>query len=243
MAIKYRTKGIVFKKSDRSEADRVFNIFTDDHGRLELHGKAIRKINSKLKSGIDLFCLSEVEFIEGKNRKTLTDTLFIKKFDNIFSDLNKLETAKKISAVLDEFVRGQEKDEDIFNLLNETFDRLNDLPKESRGQKMVFYYFLWNFLSCQGYKPEVEKCNACKEKLNPYNIFFSFKNGGVVCKKCLQLDASGQKINSDVVKLLRLIFNKNWNIVSRLKIGNESMKLFSEVSINYYSYVLPGKPF
>ena len=50
MAVHYRTKAIIFKKQDLSDFDRVFGIFAFDFGRLDLHAKAIRKINSKLKS-------------------------------------------------------------------------------------------------------------------------------------------------------------------------------------------------
>ena len=118
MAIYYKTQGIIFKKKDISEADRVFSVFTYEFGRLEIVARAIRKITSKLRSGIEIFSLSEIEFIQGKNRKTLTDTIAIEKFSNIIQNPNKLKISYQIGEVLDSFIRGQEKDEDIFILLN-----------------------------------------------------------------------------------------------------------------------------
>ena len=78
MAIHYRTQGFILKKTDRGEADQILTIYTKDFGKLEILGKAIRKIKSKLRSGADLFYFSEIEFIQGKAYKTLTDILKLK---------------------------------------------------------------------------------------------------------------------------------------------------------------------
>src|SRR3989339_1215966 len=117
MAVHYRTKAIIFKKQDLSDFDRVFGIFAFDFGRLDLHAKAIRKINSKLRSGIDIFYLSEIEFIRGKNNKTLTDANAIKKNNDIARDFKKFKIAHEIAGALDKFIKGQQKDKEIWNLL------------------------------------------------------------------------------------------------------------------------------
>ena len=83
MFFKYRTQGFILKKEDRGETDQLFTIFTRDFGKLEVLGKAIRKISSKLRSGMEIFYLSEIEFIQGKTYKTLTDIFLIKKFQNL----------------------------------------------------------------------------------------------------------------------------------------------------------------
>ena len=93
---------------------------------LDIFAKAIRKTVSKLRGGIDIFFMSEIEFIQGKNRKTLTDAVALEKFNNVSQDLERFQTANGIGEVLDNFIKGEEKDKDIFNLLNETFIKLND---------------------------------------------------------------------------------------------------------------------
>jgi DNA repair protein RecO (recombination protein O) len=83
MFVRHRTLGLVFKKEDRGEADQIFKIFTKDFGKIEVLGKGIRKISSKLRSQIDIFYLSEIEFIQGKIYKRLTDALLIEKYKNL----------------------------------------------------------------------------------------------------------------------------------------------------------------
>ncbi len=238
MTLKYKTKGFVFKKNNVNESDRIFSVFTHDFGRLDIFSKAIRKTVSKLRSGIDIFFMSEIEFIQGKNRKTLTDTAIIEKFDNIWQDLEKFKTANRIGEILDNFIKGEEKDEEIFILISEVMEKLNiQKPfRETINQPIIFYYFLWNFFSIQGYRSEVQKCAGCHEKLNPYNIYFSGKEGGIICGNCAKSKKNCpepcRRINSDIVKILRLILSKDWQTLSKLKIEQSSQKLLSEVSEN-----------
>lgn len=234
MAIHYRTKGFIFKKSDRFEADRLFKIFTSDFGKIEILARAIRKITSKLRAGADIFYLSDIEFIQGKTYKTLTDAIVLEKFARIKKSLKKLKISHKISRVLDNLLKGEEHDENIWQLLDEVFTILNE-----RGHcSMVYYFFLWNFFSILGYKPEVYKCALCQKKLMPYKLYFSDKEGGVICHACSRSAMGLVKINTDVVKILRLILEKDWKILSKIKLAPLSKKTLKDISAGYYSYLL-----
>lgn len=240
MTIYYRTKGFVFKKDDKGEADRVFSVFTEDFGKIEIRARAIRKINSKLRSGIDNFYFSEIEFVQGKNYKTLTDALTV---ENFFEKDNfeKKEILNKVAGLLDSFINGQEKDKKIFDLIKETFEKF----KNSKIEKLedLYYYFVWNFFSELGYMPEVKKCAKCHEKLNPYRLYFSSIEGGVACAKCCGSDNSAQKINSDIVKILRLILKKEWQTLSKLNVPPISRNLLEKISDDYYSHMLSNHSF
>ena len=228
----YKTRAIVFKKNNLNESDRNFSVFTDNFGRLDIFAKAIRKNASKLRGGMDVFFMSEIEFIQGKNRKTLTDAVKIKKFDNIFDNLEKFKIANKIGEILESFIKGEEKDEDIFNLLQDSFSRLNDRDTKTGKYSSIYYYFLWNALSMLGYHPEVQKCNICRGEINPDDVYFSARLGGATCKNCSVKDKFSQKINSDVVKILRIILKKDWQTLSRLKVESASQKILAEISEN-----------
>lgn len=243
MTVHYRTKGFVFKKRDNFESDRIFSIFTKDFGRVEVSAKAIRKISSKLRGGIEIFSLAEIEFIQGKNQKILTDTILIEKFDNLGKNLERLKIINRLCDVLDNFIRGEEKDEFVWELIIDIFKKINSFTLDVKNYSLVYYYFLWNFFSILGYRPQADKCNACEQKVNPYNIYFSNKEGGIICKKCLNQDILAKKINSDSLKILRLILKKDWDTLVRLKIEHNSEKLFSEVSENYYLCMLSDHSF
>jgi DNA repair protein RecO (recombination protein O) len=201
MFLHYRTLGIILKKEDWAEADQLFTVYTKDFGKLEILGKAIRKISSKLRSGAEIFYLSEIEFIQGKTHKTLTDAILIEKFENLKNNLNKLKVAYEISQVLDNLVSGQEPDKKIWQLLKETFGRLDKLEIENWKLEIIYYYFFWNLLSLLGYQPIIKDCSLQQKK-----------------------------INCDIAKIIKIILKRDWQILSRLKIEPLHLKLLKNVS-------------
>ena len=180
MAIHYRTPGFILKKDNRGEADQLFVIYTKDFGKLEVLGKAIRKIKSKLRSGTELFYLSEIEFIQGKAYKTLTDALVIKKFKNIRQNLEKLEVAYQIAIIIDSLLIREEKDENIWCLINEVFDKLEN----ANSLKIIYYYFLWNLMVFLGYQIDLYHCAVCQKKLSPQKLYFDAEENVVIDSSC-----------------------------------------------------------
>ena len=239
MAAHYATKGFVFKREDRSEADRVFSVFTRDFGRVEIFAKAIRKITSKLKGGIEIFALSDIEFIQGKNRKTLIEAALAKKFTDISKVPEKIIMAGRVSLLLDNFIKGQEADERIWNLIVDFFEKLSNEKLIFPGQRL-YYYFFWNFISALGYKPELSTCAACNQALYPATLYFSSNDGGILCQDCFAVRKTGEKIHPDVVKVLRVMLKNDWDTLLKLKIQKSSQKELEQISENYYRYLLPG---
>jgi DNA repair protein RecO (recombination protein O) len=233
-----RASGFVFKKEDKSEADRMFYIFTEEFGCLNVFARAIRKMASKLKSGIDIFSISQIEFIQGKNKKTLTDAVFEKKFENIKISPKKFKIANMICQSLDNFVKEQEKDKQIFNLLKECFEELNNNCLKEEKCDLIYYYFIWNLFSLLGFKPELRKCANCFSKLEPVEIYFSAGYGGTVCKKCYKKNNSSQKIRQDAVKILRIILEKDIKKTLKLKTEEEFEVLLEGVTNNYSCHII-----
>jgi DNA repair protein RecO (recombination protein O) len=238
MFIHYRTQGLILKRENRGEANQLFTIYTKDFGKLEITGKAIRKTSSKLRSGAEIFYLSEIEFIQGKTQKTLTGAILIDKFKNLRKDLKRLKIAYKISEVSDDLIKEQEPDEKIWSLLNETFQRLNAETLKSLTQDLIYYYFLWNFLSILGYQLEFYHCTICQKKLSPENIYFNPKEGGLICGQCGKSIRLAKKIDSDTVKIIRILIKRDWPTLERLKIEARDLKTLRTVSSYYLTEIL-----
>ena len=237
----YRTQGLIFKKENRGEADQLFTIYSKDFGKLEVLGRGIRKISSKLRSGMELFYLSEIEFIQGKTYKTLTDALLIEEFEILKKDLKKLNVAQKISELLGVLISGPESDERIWSLLTTVFKKLNKKELKPEGLKIIYHYFFWNLVSLLGYRPEVYSCTLCQKKLIPDKLYFSKKEGGVICQSCFQKTKSGREIQSEIVKILRLILEKKKETLFKLKIENKYLKSLNIISKDYLNLISDKK--
>lgn len=240
MFVHYRTKGFILKKIDRGEADQLLTVYTKDFGKVEILAKAVRKISSKLRAGAEIFYFSDIEFIQGKVYKTLTDAILIERFENLRKDLKRLRIAHKIAGVLDDLVSGQESDDIIWRLLNEAFNNLNKQQSgvERYKSEILYHYFLWNLLSILGYEPELYNCAICRKKIAPEKLFFNPKEGGVICNLCEKSVKSSKEIEPETIKLLRILFKRDWTLILRLKMEKSNLELLDKVTNEYYSYIL-----
>ncbi len=234
MAQHYTATGFVFKKEDWLEADRVFSVFTKEFGRLEVFGKAIRKIASKLKGGIEIFHVCQLEFVQGKTKKTLTDALALQTFKTIPTSPEKAEIAYRIASLLEQFIKGEQKDEHILELITDAFVKLNNSP----ARQLVHLYFFWNFVAVLGYGPQVTTCVSCAQILQPANLSFSIKEGGVVCRNCAATKKDAEAIQPEAVTILRLILKKEWETLARLKMEKSVVSTISRVSESYKQHLL-----
>jgi len=239
MAVHYRTKGFIFKEENRGDADKIFSVFTYDYGRIDVVGKAIRKIASKLRGGMEIYSLSEIEFIQGKAFKTLTDAQILEKFPGIKTDVKKYDIARCISFVLDALLKGEEADIKTWELLGKAFREINAYDDE-----MIYYFYLWKLFSALGYEPDVFNCVKCGSQLKPGKLFFSYRDSAVLCSSCI---FPGQKncteVDADMIKILRLIFSWDWNAFSKIKIENSSKDVFKNFSEDYQRFFLSSFTF
>ncbi|HUV81201.1 MAG TPA: DNA repair protein RecO [Patescibacteria group bacterium] len=234
----YRTRAFILKRINRGEADQLFTVYTKDFGKLKVLGRAIRKISSKLRSATDFFYLSEIEFIQAKANKTLTDAILIDKFENLRKDLSKLALARRISGIFDRLIKGQEPDEKLWRLLKEIFDKLNGRLTVA-GRQLLYYYFLWNFLSFLGYQPELYHCPFCQKKIRPENIYFSLKKSGLVCGQCRdKTDPENLLISANAVKIIRILLKEDAVIVGQLKIESGDFDFLKKISFRYLAEIL-----
>jgi len=231
MATHYRTEGYVLKKTDLREADQLFAVYTKDYGKVDILGRAIRKITSKLRSGVELFYFSEVEFIQGKAYKTLTDAILINKFENIRSDLEKTKIACQMVDLVDGLVRGQESDERIWSLLNESFGRL------SLSTNLIYHYFFWNFLSILGYQIDLHNCVYCEKQLIPLKLYFNAQEGGIFCAQCFDKSNDRMDVSPETVKIIRLLIERDWKVLERLKIDEIHREELQKIADYYLKFL------
>ncbi len=235
MFTRYRTQGFILEKTDAGEADRLFTVYTKDFGRLELIARSVRKIQSKLRAGLEIFYLSEIEFIQGKIQKTLTDAVLIDGFKNLRKDLVRLFIARRISEVFNGLIKGQEPDEKLWHLLSEVFKALDDKNLKTEACNLLYHYFVWNFLSLLGYRPDLYHCSLCRERLMPDGIYLSLKEKSLICGRC-QKKTGQEKLlvfPADTVKIIRVLLKKDWALAKRLKIKDKDFASLKIISDHY----------
>lgn len=232
------TEGFIFKVRSRSEADRIFSVFTKETGRMEIFAKAVRKINSKLRGGAELFSVASLEFVQGRTKKTLTDSAGITRFRGITENPEKFMIATGMARIIDEFISGQEPDLNIFHFLSDIFGKLEHMQSTNLRLAMLYMYFFWNFMVLLGYHPEVKTCAHCHEALVSGDLYFSAADGGILCPSCARLKKDVVLLPVHAIKIVRFMLNKEWDMLMKIRVDAPIEKSLKEVSKIYHAYVL-----
>ena len=87
-----QTLGIVLKRTNYGEADRIVTMLTKDFGKIQVMAKGVRRERSKLAGGIEPFSISEISIVKGRGDiDTLTSARLQKHYGNIVKSIEKLD--------------------------------------------------------------------------------------------------------------------------------------------------------
>ncbi len=238
MFVRERTVGLIFQKKEFREADQIISVFSQDFGRIEVLCKGIRKIASKLKYGIEIFYLSEIETVKGYYSRILTDVQVVEKFSQIRKNLARLSIAYQISEVLDGLIKESEREEKIWNLLLNTFSILNNQNLNLTICHLSFYYFFWNLVNVLGFGPRLKNCVFCQKRILNHLIYFSAEDGGVVCKECFLTQKKGERVSQRLIKFLRAFLEFEFDLIKKVKVKKSDFAEMKTITKRYFQNLI-----
>ncbi len=144
----YKTEGIIIKRINLGEFDRLLTIYTKDFGKILVRAKAVRKNQSKLRGHLELFLNSHLLIAPGKNLDIITGAETIESFPRLHQQLPCLATTYYLSEIIDKTVIGPERDEKIWQLVLNSF---RELDKEKTEPKTIVNNFEKQLLELLGY--------------------------------------------------------------------------------------------
>lgn len=217
----YKTQGIILKKKNFGETDKILTVYSEKRGKVNLIAKGVRKVLSKLAGHLELFYLSDFFIAEGKKLDTLVGAQIINNFPSIHLSTSKIKYVYYIVEIIDRLIKTDEKSPEIYNLLLKT---IITLEESKINDELVLIYFQAQLLALLGHKPEMEYCLKCQKKLNPEINYFSYSLGGIICEDCHKYDIHSQLVSTKAIKLARLILDKN-NLINIKSINSETREL------------------
>lgn len=145
----YKIEGIVIKRTNFGEADRILTIFTKKSGKIKVKALGVRKITSRRASHIELLNYSLLTLYKGKSLSILTEAQTVENFLEIKSDLLKVGFSYHICELVDGLCAENQENQDVFDLLKNT---LNRLSKED-DIALIVHEFEISLLSALGFFP------------------------------------------------------------------------------------------
>lgn len=147
-----KTEGIILKRRNVGEADRILTLFTKDRGKLQIKAMGVRKISSKRSSHIEPLNHVHLSLHLGRHAPILTEVTTIEHFEDIKNDLRRIGVAYHICEIIDALCAEDQEHINVFYLLQNI---LHDIAKPGNiVQKM--YDFEIDLLHELGFYPKEE---------------------------------------------------------------------------------------
>jgi DNA repair protein RecO (recombination protein O) len=235
MSKTYTTTGLILKRRDYLENDRLFIVYSKDFGKIELLAKGTKKISSKLNSYLEPFYLIKIMAARGKGFDKLANCNLVKSYQNLRNDqsLFGFYLLNYLSEVTDGLIIGQTLKNDKFQLLLELLDLLEEKINQASQLKLLGLVNVYNFknLNLLGYQPEIKRCLNCHKGILLTKNIFDFRQGGIICEDCKKVCLIEDYIlvSDGVIKLLQLAQEKSLADFISLENHFDDLKQFNQV--------------
>lgn len=129
----YQTEGIILKKSNSGEADRMLTIFTEKFGKISAVAQGVRYLKSKLRYNLEPMSRSRIGLVASKNIEwRIVDAEEIDNYRRIISIPENLAVFSRIFKLFNRMIQGEEKN--IF-LWNKIKNIAGNLSKKKMSKK------------------------------------------------------------------------------------------------------------
>ena len=152
----YSTTGIILKKYPAGEADAVFSIYTKDYGKIRALAQGVKKEEAKLKGHLEIYNLTNIGFVLGKNGERLTQAVVAYAWPNIRKSWRKISCIAYVIELVDKYCLVGQHDESLWKLIVSSLLELEKMNyiSELPAYKEFITKFESDFLHVLGYSGE-----------------------------------------------------------------------------------------
>ena len=223
----YVDEGIVLRRVDYSETDRVLTVLTRDHGKLGVLARGVRKQGSKLAAHTDLFVRSRMQLASGRGELEVLAQAQAASPAPRLDDPRRAACAALVAELADRVLEGGHPLEDgIYELVASA---LADCADPARDPRAGVAWFARRMIDRLGYAPELRVCANCGAELTASPHPFSASGGGLLCDRCGPSDPGAVVCGVPAIKVLRVIASGDAELYARLRLDPEVLATLENV--------------
>jgi len=232
-----KTDGIILKYVNLNDNDRIFTIFTKEHGKITAMSKGIRSHKHKDFAALQPFCFSELVLDDTKGLYYISSANIKENFYNLRTMVEKTALAAYftdlVSFISDEIIYNTDFFSFILNslfLISNAESRTKDISSELLRLKTIFET---KCVCVSGYMPDLSACASCNSTKDIK--YFDIVSGVSICKKCFDKYLSGELIetNPTALKIIEYIYLSDQRNVFSFKASLDIIKEANRISENY----------
>lgn len=126
----FSAEGIIIKRSDFGESDRLLTIITPYKGKIKVLAKGVRRITSRRGGNVELLNKVKLQVYHGKSLNILTEAESIDTFSSIKNNLMIGSYASYIMELVDRLLPQEQSDPAAYNLIASILHLLEKSPRQ-----------------------------------------------------------------------------------------------------------------
>ncbi len=218
----YVDDGIVLRRVDYSETDRVLTVLTREHGKVGVLARGVRKAGSKLAPHTDLFSRSRMQLAAGRGQLEVLAQAEAAGPGPRLHDPRRAACAALVAELADRVLEADHPLEPgIFDLVDSALTGCGETERDPRA---AVAWFARRMIDRLGYAPELRVCANCGEPLGERPHPFSATVGGLLCPRCAPSDPGAVVCSVAVIKVLRVVAAGDETLYRRLRLTEEVLQ-------------------
>jgi DNA repair protein RecO (recombination protein O) len=212
----YRCEGLILKRIDVGEADRIVTILTPN-GKIIATARGVRKTQSKLSGHLELLSHCQLQLAVGKQRDVLTQSIAIERFEQLQQQLVRMAAGYYVAELTDTLLADEDAAAQVYELCLAVLRTLCS----SATVEMALHWYTMQLCDAVGYRPQLVDCAVCDSTLDQQANLWSAVQGGMLCPNCARSDIQATRVSLAVFKVLRLVQRESLAYVIGLEVPAE----------------------
>lgn len=126
----FKTEGIILKRRNFGEADRILTVFTFHRGKVTVMAKGVRRITSRRAGNVELLNRVAMFLHPGKQFLILTEATSLDTFQKLKEDLTLSTYAYHVIELVDKLTAENQENQILYTHLVEVLKRLSTNPRQ-----------------------------------------------------------------------------------------------------------------
>ncbi|MBW3538260.1 DNA repair protein RecO [Candidatus Parcubacteria bacterium] len=230
----YKTAGIVLRRTNLGEADRIVTFITPEFGKLRAVARGVRRIKSRLAGHLELFGEVQLMLATGRSLDVITSARLERSAEAISGDYGRLSASYLFAEMIDRLAGEGHPQPQLYDCARSSYAEL--VGRGADG--LLELWFKLRLASVLGYRPHLDSCTLCREQAGE-EYWFSCEAGGIVCRSC---STTRRPLSPNQIKLWRLLLDHPLEPVRRVQGAAAAAAASLAVCDEFYDYTF-GKRF
>ncbi len=223
----YTDEGIVLRRVDYAEADRILTVLTREHGKVGVIARGVRKAPGRMAPHTDLFARSAMQIAKGRGELDVLTQAQRVGVVPAAADARRVACAALCAELADRVLEGDHPlEEGIYELVASALEACADTRRDPRA---AVAWFARRMIDRLGYAPELRVCTSCGSELEERPAWFSAAGGGLLCPRCATSEPGAVECGVRVIKVLRVIAADDADLYARLRLDPPVLEVLEAV--------------